>query len=129
MPKKKPVKDYLIINRAKWKTGGSGKDVKGHGLGTTCLLNSTGFQCCLGFRCQQMGIPRKHLLHRGAPCSLESRYDIPDLITEDGKNSDFTNKAIEINDSVKLTHEERERQLIEWFATKDIIVEFKGEYM
>jgi hypothetical protein len=57
------MKDYLIIDRAKWRTGGNSPIQTG--VGRTRLLNKEGYMCCLGFRCHQMGIPEKDLLKAG----------------------------------------------------------------
>lgn len=119
-------KDYLIIDRAKWRTGGNSTIRTGEG--STALLNLDGFMCCLGFRCHQMGIPKKELLGRGVPEALSKNWDIPDLVNEIGSDTDFTDTAIEINDDRDITREEREKEITEHFATIGVTVEFKGKY-
>jgi len=49
-------------------------------------------------------------------------------IVETNLNSDFSQKAILLNDSSSITSEERERQIKKHFKTKDIQVVFTGEY-
>ena len=120
-------KDYLIINRAKWRTGAKSKAQTGKG--DTALLNGEGFMCCLGFRCHQMGIPKKDLLEITCPFHLSDDWNIPDLINIFGGDSEFTCKAIQINDNSKLTSEEREKRITEHFATIGVTVEFKGKYV
>ena len=121
-------KDYLIINRAKWRTGGIYNSKNQTGIGGTFLLNSEGFMCCLGFRCHQMGIPKKDLLDKQTPGCIAADWDIPDLINSHGKNSAFIAKAIKINDNSGITSEEREKTITEHFATIGVTVEFKGKY-
>lgn len=117
------MKDYLIINRKKWKTGS-------HGFGKTNLLNSDSrMMCCLGFRCEQMGIPKKDLEDKFYPSSLSREYTIPGLINSKGCNTKFANKAIEINDNSNITSEVREKRLIALFKKVNIIVEFEGKYV
>lgn len=123
-------KDYLIIDRSKWRTGeGSFSET---GKGDTQLLNKQGFMCCLGFRCNQMGIPKKDLLNKGTPEALADLYNIADLIEgdEDGwGNTKFAKEAVHLNDSIRLTSKEREKAIEEHFATIDITVQFKGKYV
>lgn len=122
-------KDYLIIDRAKWRTGGNNPNATGEG--DTLLLNDEGFMCCLGFRCHQMGIHKNDLLNKCTPVCLSDLYNIPDLIEEKSwgwDDSEFTSKAIEFNDSKFLTPEQREKAIIEHFATIGVTVEFKGRY-
>jgi hypothetical protein len=122
-------KDYLIIDRSRWRTGGLYNGKNQTGFGGTFLLNSEGFMCCLGFRCHQMGIPKKDLLDKQTPLSIATDWDIPDLIDSYGKNSAFTAKAVKINDDNSLTSEEREKRITEHFATIGVTVEFKGKYV
>jgi hypothetical protein len=118
-------KDYLIINRAKWRTGHYGKNQTG--MGISQLLNNKGYMCCLGFRCHQMGIPKKDLLGMASPNSISNNWDIPDL-TNSYSNTEFTLEAVRINDDGKLTSEEREIAITEHFATIGVTVEFTGKY-
>lgn len=131
-------KDYLIINRSKWRTGGdpditdsTNKKENVTGKGDTQLLNNEGFMCCLGFRCQQMGIPKKDLLNIASPNGLKD-WDIPDLLTTSPFgtviNSKFTMEAIRINDKADISSKEREKQIKEHFAKRNIIVVFTGKY-
>jgi hypothetical protein len=123
------MKDYLIINRAKWRTGGDPTPIGfSTGKGATALLNGEGFMCCLGFRCHQMGIPKKDLLSISSPGGITTDWDIPDLIDSRGDTT-FTNEAIGINDNCGITSEEREKQITEHFATIGVTVEFKGKYV
>jgi hypothetical protein len=120
-------KDYLIIDRAKWRTGGHSYENR-TGLGITELLNSNGFMCCLGFRCHQMGILEKDLLYTSLPSGLSENWDIPDLIDPYG-NTEFTTTAALINDNYDITSKEREKRITKHFATIGVTVEFKGKYV
>jgi hypothetical protein len=125
------MKDYLIIDRKKWRTGDFDHENK-TGKGHTQLLNKEGYMCCLGFRCYQMGIPKKDLLEKGVPVDLSYKYNIPDLIIKDSDdcwiNTSFTDIAIDINDDCDIDSVEREKRIKELFATINVIVEFKGKY-
>jgi len=118
-------KDILKISRSKWRTGGGGRNKTGRGQ--TMLLNNEGYMCCLGFRCNQLGIPKKDLLDKMQPSYLRG-WEIPDLITTRQDDSAFCGKAMEINDSPELTAREREKQLIAHFAKKGTTVIFTGRY-
>lgn len=124
------MKDYLIINRAKWRTGGTTiYNDYSTGKGYTALLNEEGYMCCLGFRCEQMGIPKENLLGKSSPENLSDDWDIPDLIDFEGKNTSFVNEAIKINDNTMLLDKKtREKEIKEHFATIGVTVEFTGKY-
>lgn len=124
-------KDYLIIDRSKWRTGEGGLNETGKG--DTMLLNKQGFMCCLGFRCNQMGIPKKHLLNKGMPEELADLYNIPNLIEGDDEDgwidTEFTNAAIRLNDNGYITSKARENAIKEHFAKIGVTVQFKGKYV
>ena len=127
------MKDVLIIDRSKWRTGSDGPHHTGKG--DTQLLNKQGFMCCLGFRCNQMGIPKKDLLNKAEPEDLANIYTIPDLVEEEHwfekiltQNSDFGREAIMINDNEEITKEERERLIKEHFKKINVKVIFKNKY-
>ena len=122
----KSKKDYLTIDRSKWRTGSVSNCKSGNG--PTQLLNSEGYMCCLGFRCYQMGIPKKDLLDIPIPQDLSDTWDIPDLVDEFGYNSNFACEAMSINDTNEYTREEREEKIKEHFANIGITVEFTGKY-
>ena len=123
-------KDYLIIDRAKWRTGRSSEQNK-TGKGETNLLNEQGYMCCLGFRCHQMGVPKKMLLYRGSPQTIALKYDldIPDLVDDFCRDTKFTDRAIDINDDEDTCIKDREKLITEHFATIGVTVEFKGKYV
>lgn len=121
----------LRIDRSKWRTGGYGKYQSG--VGATQLLNSEGYMCCLGFYCKALGVPKKDLIEKAIPSSLEDYADIPDLarLSGDGKflvGTDFTYMAISINDDSVIVSKERERKLKDHFSTIGVKVTFTGKY-
>lgn len=130
------MKDVLTIDRSKWRTGSDGPHHTGKGL--TQLLNKQGFMCCLGFRCNQMGVLKKDLLGKSEPNDLSDEYDIPDLVEDKPiydwlgamyyENTDFTREAIQINDDNSLTKKERERRIKEHFQKINVKVIFKNKY-
>jgi hypothetical protein len=126
----------LTITRKTWRRGGL-KYYKE--FGGIELLNSKGQQCCLGFLCEELGVERNHLLGYGYPSAVARRFpeDAEKLIQAglvikdengDFNSSDFTTKAIMINDDrtecYPFYSQEREQQIIDLFKTKDIEVEF-----
>jgi hypothetical protein len=130
----------FIIDRSIWRTGDKPK--KGNcvytGEGETKLLNQQGFMCCLGMVCEQMGVPRNHLLDVSEPEDILTYSSVetisgflvykPDVREEEYSNTVFACDAMNINDDVNITSEERETKLKEHFATKEIEIEFINNY-
>ena len=121
----------LIIDRSKWRTGGIAYD-ETHG--DTHLLNEKGNMCCLGFYCVQLvGINKRDIYEIAQPEDLNdvNVYDdaMLHLVNEDNlRNTHFTEKAIDINDSEELTNEEREKNIQEHFKQIDVEVMFTNDY-
>lgn len=65
--------------------------------------------CCLGFLCEQAGIPRKELDDVGAPKNLNG-YSFS------AKDNKLFDTAIGINDDSQITRKEREVELIALFG-------------
>lgn len=132
--------EKLIIDRTKWRTGADGEFKTGEGK--TSLLNDLGFMCCLGFECLRRGLKREEILSEGDPVDVfysteayqsnELAAKFGSLLTdhedEEGdkifENSEFVNKAININDDEKTTREEKEKLLLDLFAGEGIEIEF-----
>lgn len=121
----------LIIDRSKWRTGGIAYD-ETHG--NTQLLNEQGYMCCLGFYCLQLGeVSKNEILGIGLPEDLNNVNVYDDamlhLVNEDDlRNTHFTHRAIDINDSEELTNEERENNIQEHFKQIDVEVMFTNDY-
>lgn len=129
----------LIIDRAKWRTGGEGYHHTG--IGDTQLLNDDGYMCCLGFYCLQAGIPSEKILNVGEPDDIinvrefyDKSEDISFLLLDRDHdddsmiNTDFVNTAIRINDKESITPDEREKMIKDHFKYMGIEVVYEGEY-
>ena len=60
----------FTIDRATWRNGGDKHDQ----AGAVRLKNSLGFKCCLGFVCEQLGIPSEYLESKVTPESLKKAF-------------------------------------------------------
>lgn len=105
----------LILDYSKWRCGGD-KTIGGLyplGDGHTLLLNSAGFMCCLGQFSLQINekLSERHILGYGDPS--ETGYEINNLTyrpTEEDNgiyNSALSNEAVDINDRLTTTPEEK----------------------
>lgn len=128
----------FTVNRSKWRCGSNGEH--SHGEGDTELLNKEGFQCCLGFVCEQLGVPRENLLGVDLPCNAPSVYtheQVDEILLSEQKHfdesetfttyADLESHAVAINDSL-LPRKEKEAKLISLFAVFGHKLEFIGEY-
>jgi hypothetical protein len=93
----------IKIDRKTWRHSGDASV----GKGPTKLLNKEGYMCCLGFISQY---PK--LMGLGEPYELD--IDIP-FLTEDGKNTQVTTRAMRINDDEYSSMAHKEEKLIELF--------------
>ena len=118
----------IIIDRNRWVHAGR------ENAGKTKLLNDEGYQCCLGFYCEQSGIPRSLLRNRTVPVEDSSwREAVPALYQtcdvppwHPAWLSLFCANAIRLNDDVSLRDEEREQGLIDLFRENGIELVFIG---
>jgi hypothetical protein len=116
----------LIIDRSKWRTGGSNFNYR---FGGTELLNDKGMMCCLGFYCLQIGNKSKQEIFEIAlPETLGDYTGIEPLVKGSGYNSEFTEDAVSINDAESLLNEFREIQIHQHFKIINIDVKFINEY-
>lgn len=141
----KPEQLVVTVDRSKWRCGGV--TPTRHGEGRTLLLNSEGYQCCLGFACEQMGLERHQLINVGAPSKYIDFYCLHDrdswqpvvdklrpyMYVVDDEHlgiKPVVVTCVTINDDIGMsnTREEREAKLVE--ATKDAPFTFRfvGEY-
>ena len=131
----------LIIDRSKWRTGQNifNEDKqRTSGMGETQLHNRYGYQCCLGFFCNQAGIPENELIEVGEPQGIESishyikENDAMKILVRKYKsayvNTLFTKRAISINDGHRFDRKKREEKIKEHFGSVGINVVFKGRY-
>ncbi len=117
----------LIIDRSKWRTGGTSFTEK---VGPTQLLNREGYMCCLGFYSLQIGNKtEEEILDMTCPYQVEDKTGIESLVSLNNEvNSGFAHDAIEINDNDLISNEDREQRLIELFKGKEIEISFINEY-
>ena len=122
----------LKIYRKRWRRGGSLEATK-MGEGPVSLLNIQGFMCCLGFCSNQIEkIPKNELLGCAYPYEIKGLNNSKagliswDSLNEVYMNSEFTQEAAGVNDSISITEKEREEKLTELFKNQDIKVEFIG---
>ena len=107
--------------------------------GYTALLNQEGMMCCLGFACKAAGVPKDRLIDRSNPehAAEDTGHLIPNLTDghwdseeeawEDLHDSDFSRKAIDINDSCQYKHRAtREADLKKLFHEYGIELKFTG---
>lgn len=137
-------KPLVVIDRAKWRTGGDG--TKSTGKGHTLLLNPRGYMCCLGFACTQHGITVDELKacnYPGSPAALVGKkLQAPpsDVVKQlayvgpfgAGDNTRITCQLIAVNDSGHTTAAEKEvllqEKLLDFGKHAPFRVEFIGEY-
>lgn len=118
----------LRIDRAKWRTGSESKNTTGKG--DTQLLNDKGYMCCLGFYCNQTGIPKTKLLDVPTPDGISivgATLDVP-LLTENGVETKTCSKAMSINDKGNIAAQKREDMLKELFKDVGVKVVITGKY-
>ena len=123
------MRPKVTIDRARWRSGHNGDDLVGKGL--TGLLNIQGYMCCLGFYCLQLGgLDTSDILGIPAPGGL--KIDVQGLTEcprgSRRKETKFTNKAVGLNDNLKLTRTQRESKLTELFDAEGIDLVFEGKY-
>ena len=123
----------FIIDRSKWRCGGNTGNPGARGQGSTLLLNSEGYMCCLGQVCTQLGVPDQNLLDLMTPIHIEDDFiSLPQAVglTDGGEdeNSDFADEVMKVNDDGSLDDSTREQQLIDMFAEQGYTLEFTGEY-
>lgn len=127
----------FVIDRSKWRCGGSGPHMQG--TGPTELLNNDGFMCCLGQVCKQLGVPESKMLNVPAPLTLvhrsytsaESLHPLG-YIVEAGvlAGTALTQEAMSCNDNPydSMRPEDREQTLTELFARNGHTLTFVGSY-
>lgn len=112
------------INRKTWRCGREGARYHKRGSGYTRLLNTEGYMCCLGQICLQLGLKRPDILGVASPDSLSSNNKVKILNNKHGCNSELASKAIEINDNMHTTVQEKEKKLKSLFSKFKHKIEF-----
>lgn len=123
--KKKTFEQTFIIDRSKWKNRDTFRD------NHTYLYNKDEKgrvqMCCLGFVCNQLGIPKRDLDNHLVPLNLYHTWDIP-YLTQGCTHTRLSMQALKINDSRMIKSSEREGLLKELFNSHNLDLEFVGEY-
>lgn len=112
-------KQVIEIDRSKWARKIPGK--RSYKLfGETCLLNSRGNKCCLGFISSALGIEDHVLRDCGVPSSIR-REVFPLNVKVEGKystyfeNTELSTNAVTINDDDEIAPKDKEKLLKELF--------------
>ncbi len=124
-------KEYkVVIDRSKWRTGSDSQQATGNG--DTCLRNSQGYSCCLGFICKaikpelteaELNVEYPSLLRIVVPPLSEKKTLDPLGWIHD---TALVGLAVEINDDEDTTVAEKEAALLALFADTPIELEFVG---
>lgn len=100
-----------VIDRKTWRRPGKGR-------GDTQLENKLGYKCCLGFICEQSGIP--NILNVDVPSDLLK----PDREKVNWITHKVETSFIEANDSYLISDNIREEQIKELAAEHGHEIEF-----
>jgi len=123
----------LKLDYNTWKCGGDPFDTSDAqdypnvlGKGQTLLLNKNGYMCCLGQFASQLGVDTSLLKGAGEPDEINIDDTIVLLTKRDDmdriRNTDFSKKAIEINDNKRTTPLEKIAQLKALCKLNDILL-------
>jgi hypothetical protein len=116
----------FVIDRSKWRTGGDSLNQK---YGSTQLLNSKGFMCCLGFFCVQIdNRTTDEIIGVFEPIGLDNNIRGSNLIGDDGFTKLWVESAIIINDDDDISNETREERIHKLFKEHGYDVKFINEY-
>lgn len=101
----------FIIDKKRWRCGGDGEFRLGEGQ--TMLKNQANYYCCLGMIIEQIN-NEINILDRGNPFETDLEDDLlVDIDTYSNNNSLFSLEAMEINDNLETTVEEKIKLLTE----------------
>lgn len=125
--KKKSTKPQFeqtfIIDRAIWHNAGTFKRYE-----TSLLSVDKGQErmCCLGFVCNQLGIPKEDLLNKRTPAVVGNKWNIPYLLDPNGYHLELSRYAMNVNDDSSITASEREIWLKKLFNEYNLDIKFIG---
>jgi len=112
----------LILDYSKWRCGGRGRKNR-LGRGETRLGNKEGFQCCLGQFSLQLNksLTSKDIKDKATPALLGKVISPLTVLINDKVtvNTTLSSNAMSINDSQKMTIEQKITALRELFGSKD----------
>lgn len=121
----------LTIDRSKWVCKRNKPKA-----GPSCLMNTQGFKCCLGFLGSACGIPDKTMQGIGTLSAFNEYPEFKGILPKGldtytpPSNQFRTNEsqAIDLNDAGP-NPEETEKGLVEVFERMGIALTFEGEYL
>jgi hypothetical protein len=101
----------VVVDCKTWRRGGGAQDGVSltEQFGLTCLLNSKGYKCCLGFAALQLGYTEEEILDVRGPGGLPRPGNI--LCTENGQRTDFSEEAMSTNDNSLISDQQRMEKL------------------
>ena len=107
----------IVIRRRMWGRGTPGGSLR---------RVDTGKQCCLGFVCRALGVPRKVIADVAMPYGIADDYcaRLPKWLLSSTHTSDVV-KAANINDGRDITDVERERRITAIFKKHGLRAVFK----
>lgn len=136
---KMEIKQTFTIDCNTWRCGGSNfktndeKDLNSLGEGSTALLNTKGYMCCLGQIAIQLGVNKDALMMVGEPQEVESDDIIGLLVQKDwygdsneeiNHNTSLSSDAMYINDDINTTVATKMNELKQLFNNNNIGLEF-----
>lgn len=118
------------IYRGSWRCGGDKQELS-QDLGNTSLYEArTKMMCCLGQCAFEGGVPLEKLVYVGEPGDVsdeEPKLILCGLLNDGddyGRQSQFSNQAISINDDASISDQRREEMLIELAAQHSHTIAF-----
>ena len=142
-------KRRLVIKGSEWARGEAKLPRNPDGDGASnALLNGDGTRCCIGIDGKSRGIPDNILLHCPAPWRLSSQVAMGHIEIKDKELEKIVDQyisdwratleigdevlereehAVEINDALRMTDEERIKMLRPIFAEMDIILVWRPD--
>lgn len=114
----------FIIDRSTWRCGDESMvDNNRLGIGSTKLLNSNGYMCCLGQIALQLGATKEKIFGAGDPSDI-IYFENAILLDSDFNNSSLSSDAMDINDNTETSVVEKEQKLKELFEGYKHNIEF-----
>lgn len=109
------IKEFKV-NRNKWLRGS-----------TSELIDDNGNMCCLGFICNQLGIPKASMKDKDNPYEIKVLLPyLTEMYHSLIVDSDLAKKAVQFNDDSNLFESEREAQLIKLFKKHNLTLKFES---
>jgi hypothetical protein len=116
----------LTLDYSKWRCGGAEEidtNTNVLGKGSTRLMNTEGFMCCLGQFALQLDFSKGEIMHEMRPCSLRRKMGEFNRRVANGNYYEDTKLSvdcIEINDNTDTTPAEKIKQLAALLAQNNI---------